>query len=156
MIVQLLLALALQPPATFEIPTAIVNTARLVAESVAGKAATAQLKALQSEKQKTVSDKKAEVQKLVDAKAPSAQLQRAQLELQRLTEDAQLELENLNRQLQDEFNKKVRPVMAQIAEEEHIGIVFEHPQPVIVWVSSAVDITSKVIERMDTASKEKK
>jgi Skp family chaperone for outer membrane proteins len=155
MLVHILLLLALQPPTTLEVPTAIVNTTRLVAESTAGKAATAQLKALQSEKQKIVSDKQAEVQKLVDAKAAPTQLQKAQLELQRLTQDAQLALENLDRELQDEFNKKIRPLMAQIAEEEHIGIVFEYPQPMIVWTSSTVDITSKVIERLDAASREK-
>ena len=62
----------------------------------------------------------------------------------------------LDRQVQQEFDKRLRPVLNQIAEEEHIGILFEYPQQVIVWVAPAVDITTKVIERLDAASKDKK
>jgi hypothetical protein len=43
--------------------------------------------------------------------------------------------------------------VAQIAEEEHIGILFQYPQPLIVWVSPANDITVKVLARLDAESK---
>ena len=69
------------------------------------------------------------------ATAIPARLERARLELQRLTEDAQAELAALDRQLQDEFDKKLRPVVAHIAEEEHIGIIFRYPQQLLVWAA---------------------
>jgi Skp family chaperone for outer membrane proteins len=156
MILQILLALSVQLSPSPEVPTAVVNIPRLVTESMAGKAAAAQLKAFQAEKQKVLSDKQAEVQKLAASKALSAQIEKAQLELQRLAQDAEAELADLDRQLQEEFSKRLRPVVAQIAEEDHIGIIFEYPHQLIVWVAPKIDITSKVIERLDAASKEKK
>jgi Skp family chaperone for outer membrane proteins len=156
MILKLMLALALQLPTPLDVPMRVVNTPRLVAESMVGKAATAQLKTLQTEKQKALSEKQLEVQKLAASRAVTAQIEKAQLELQRLTLDAEAELASLDRQLQEEFDRKLRPVVAQIAEEDHIGIVFEYPQQMIVWAAPAVDITSKVIERLDAATKEKR
>jgi Skp family chaperone for outer membrane proteins len=134
----------------------VVNIPRLVAESIAGKAAAAQLKVFQAERQKILTDKQAEVQKLAASKALAAQIEKAQLELQRLAQDAQAELATLDRQLQEDFSKRLQPVVAQIAAEDHIGIIFEYPQQMILWASPSVDITSKVIERLDAASKEKK
>jgi hypothetical protein len=57
--------------------------------------------------------------------------------------------------LQEEFDKKLRPVVAEIAGEEHIGIIFEIPHQTIVWASPSIDVTSKVIERLEAASKPK-
>ena len=154
MVLQVLLALSLQSPTAPELPTAVVNIPRLLAESTAGKAAAAQLKTFQAEKQKALSDKQAEVQKLVAAKAPSPQIEKAQRELQRLAQDAEAELTDFDRQLQEEFGKKLRPVVAQIAAEDHIGIIFVYPQQLILWAAPRVDITSKVIARLDAALKE--
>jgi len=78
----------------------------------------------------------------------------AVVNVQRLTEDVDAELRALDRQLQEEFNKKLRPVVAQIAEEEHIGILFQYRQPLIAWVSPAVDVTAKVLARLDAEARE--
>jgi Skp family chaperone for outer membrane proteins len=156
MIFHLLLALSLQLPALADLPTAVVNVQRLIAESIPGKAATAQLRAAQTQKQKEIADKQAELQQLNRATALPARIEKAQVELRRLTEDAQAELAALDRQLQDEFDKKLRPVVANIAEEEHIGIIFEYPHQLIVWAAPSIDITTKVIARLDAEAKEKK
>ena len=156
MIFHLLLLLSLQLPLLSDPPAAIVNVQRLMEESAVGKAATAQLRTFQTQKQKAIADKQAEVQQLRRSATPAARVERAQLELQRLTQDAEAELKALDQQLQEEFSKKLRPVVAQIAEEEHIGILFQYPQPLIVWVSPANDITAKVLARLDAETKEKK
>lgn len=156
MILQLLLALSIQAPAPADLPTAVVNIPRLVSESIVGKAAAAELKAFQAEKQKVLSDKQAEVQKLAASRAAASQIEKARLELERLAQDADTELADLDRKLQEEFANRLRPVVAKIAEEDHIGIVFEYPQPMIVWAAPSLDITSKVIERLDAASTGKK
>jgi Skp family chaperone for outer membrane proteins len=154
MILHILLALSLQGPALSDSPTAVVNIQRLIAESTAGKAATAQLRAFQTQKQKAIADKQVEVQQLTRSGAIRAQVEKAQLELQRLTEDAETELAALNRQLQEAFEKKLRPVVAQIAVEEHIGIILELPQPMIIWAAPAVDLTAKVIQRLEAEAKQ--
>lgn len=156
MILPLLIALSLQAPAAADLPTAVVNIPRLVTESIVGKAAAAELKAFQAEKQKALSDKQAELQKLAAAKAVASQIDKARLELQRMTQDAEAEMADLDRKLQEEFANRLRPVVATIAEEDHIGIIFEYPQEMIVWVAPALDITTKVIARLDAASRDKK
>ena len=156
MIFHLLLLLSLQLQPLSDRPAAIVNVQRVIEESAVGKAATAQLRAFQTQKQKAIADKQAEVQQLRRSATPAARVERAQLELQRLTQDAEAELKALDQQLQEEFSKKLRPVVAQIAEEEHIGILFQYPQPLIVWVSPAVDVTAKVLARLDAETKKQK
>jgi len=156
MIFHILLALSLQASPLSDPPTAVVNIQRLVAESTLGKAATAQLRAFQMQQQKVIADKQAEVQQLNRSGALRTRIEKAQLELQRLTQDAETELAALDRQLQEEFSKKLRPVIAQIAIEEHIGIILELPQQMILWVSPSADVTAKVIERLEAETKEKK
>ena len=155
MIFHVLLALSLQTAGLADPPTAVVNVQRLIAESSIGKAATARLRAFQAEKQKALADKQAELQQLGRANAARARIERAQLDLQHLAQDAEAALAALNEQLQDEFDKKLRPIVAEIAEEEHIGIIFEIPHQTIVWASPSIDVTSKVIERLEAASKPK-
>jgi Skp family chaperone for outer membrane proteins len=156
MIFHLLLALSLQLTSLSDPPTAFVNVPRVIEESAAGKAAMAQLRTVQTQKQQAIAEKQAEVQQLRRSTTVPALVEKAQRELQRLTEDADAELRALDRQLQEEFNKKLRPVVAQIAEEEHIGIIFQYPQPLIVWASPAIDVTAKVLARLDAETKEKK
>jgi Skp family chaperone for outer membrane proteins len=156
MVFSILLALSLQLPSLPDSPPAIVNVPRLVRESALGKAATAQLRAAQTQKQKAIAEKQAEVQQLSRSSAAPARVQRAQVELERLTQDAETELAALDQQLQKEFDKKLRPIVAQIAEEEHIGIIFEYPQQLILWASPSIDVTAKVIARLDAEVMEKK
>jgi len=156
MIFNILLALALQPPAAVDVPVMIVNVPRLIAESMAGKTATARLQAFQIEKQKVLTDKQVEVQRLAATKVAVAQFEKAKLELERMTQDVQAEVTDLDRTLNDEFARRLRPIVAEIAEHDHVGVVLEYPQQMIFWVSPSVDITSKVIERLDAAANEKK
>jgi Skp family chaperone for outer membrane proteins len=155
MIFHIVLALSLQLPAGADSAAAFVNVPRLIAESALGKAVTAQLRTVQTQKQKAIADKQAEVQQLNRSSALPARIQRAQLELERLAQDSEAELAALDRQLQDEFDKKLRPVVAELAEEEHIGIIFEYPQQLVVWVSPSIDVTSRVIARLDAAEARK-
>lgn len=156
MISTIVMALSLQAAAAGSPPPAVVNIQRLIAESAIGRSATARLRAFQTEKQKVIADKQAELQQLSRSTARRTQIDKAQLELQRLTEDVQAELAALDQQLRDELSKKLRPIVAKLAEEEHIGIIFEYPQQAIVWVSPSVDLTAKVIERLDAESKDPK
>ena len=156
MIFPILLALSLQLSPLPDSPPAVVNIPRLIEQSALGKAVTAQLRSVQTQKQKVIADKQAEVQQLSRSSAPPARVQRAQVELQRLTQDAEAELTALDQQLQEEFNRKLRPVVAKIAEEEHIGIIFEYPQQLILWASPSIDVTARVIARLDAETTEKK
>src|SRR3954454_22825580 len=142
MIFTMVMALSLHLAQAGDPPPAVVNIQRLIDESTIGRSATARLRAFQAEKQKVIADKQAELQQLTRSAALRTQVDRAQLELQRLTEDAEAELAALDQQLRDELSKKLRPIVAKLAEEEHIGIIFEYPQQAIVWASPSVDVTA--------------
>lgn len=155
MVFHLLLVLSLQLPPLADPPTAVVNVQRLLAESAIGKVATAQLQALQTQKGKAIADKQAEVQQLNRSSALPARIERARLELQRLTEDAEAERTALDRELKADISRKLRPVVAKLAEEQHIGIIFQYPQPLIVWASPSIDVTAMVIARLDAETNAK-
>jgi Skp family chaperone for outer membrane proteins len=156
-ILELTLAMALQVPAATApdaaYPSRILNLPRLIAESIDGKAGTAKLHALQDEKRKTLADKQAAIQRLNQAKAAPADIQRAQVELERATKDAETDVAALTRQLQADFEKRLTPILKEIVEIDHIGIVFEYPQQLVVWAAPSTDITDEVIERLDAAAK---
>ena len=52
-----------------------------------------------------------------------------------------------------DFFKKVEPLVLQIVNEDKLGILFTFPNPNIVWAGPSVDITTKVIQRLDAAIK---
>jgi Skp family chaperone for outer membrane proteins len=148
-----LLLTLLQVPAPPVMPVATVNVSRVLDESTVGKAATAQLRAFRDEKQQALATRQGALQQLRASRALPATIERAQVEFQRFTEDAQIDISALDRQLQVEFERKLRPVLTKIVEDEGIGILFEYPQATIVWIAPAIDITTKVIERLDAAAK---
>jgi Skp family chaperone for outer membrane proteins len=156
-ILELTLALALQssgsPAQDGPYPSRVVNVPRLIAESIAGKAGTAKLKAVEEEKRKALADKQAAVQRLTQAKAAPAEIQRAQVELERATQDAETDFAALTRQMQVDFETRLTPILRQILDTDHIGIIFDYPQKLIVWASPAADITDEVIARLDAATK---
>jgi Skp family chaperone for outer membrane proteins len=155
-ILPILLLSLLQSPASAGqdvTPSRIVNVPRLIAESIDGKAATAKLRTFQDEKRKAVEAKQAAVQKLSVSKASAVEIERARLDAQRATEDADREMAALSRQVQDDFDRRLRPVLKEIAESDHVGIVFEYPQRLIIWAAPEADITDEVIARLDAASK---
>ncbi len=156
-ILELTLAIALQLPAATAqdaaYPSRIVNVPRLIAESIDGKAGTAKLQAFQDEKRKALADKQAAIQRLNQARADAAEIQRAQVELERATQDAETDYAALTRQIQADFEKRLTPILKEIVNADHIGIVFEYPQQLIVWVAPSADITDEVIERLDAATK---
>jgi Skp family chaperone for outer membrane proteins len=149
----LTLLLALQLSSDIAFPPAILNLQRLMAESVEGKAVIAKLEVARTEHLKTLEGKRAEINGLIQKKAAAASVQRSQLELERMAQDADAQLTELQRALQVDFFKKVEPVASQIAVEDKLGLVFTFPNPIIVWTGPSVDITTKVIQRLNDALK---
>ena len=135
---------------------AILNVPRLVVETVDGKEASARLEALRNERQKTLAAKEGEIRALIQKKAAPAAIERSQVELRRMSEDAEAELNGLQRSLELDFFSKIRPVVMEVLNEEHLGMLFTFPNPIIVWAAPAVDITPKVIQRLDAAARTKR
>jgi Skp family chaperone for outer membrane proteins len=156
------------PPVQRPFPTgtkyAFVNIQRIAAESAAGKTLAGKVQALNLQKVNELNEKnkalQASQQKLesgasVLSATAAAQLQkdieRQQIDIQRFTEDAQQEVTSLQQQLQDEFQTRLFPVLAEVANEKGLHMLFSGADAGLVWADPALDITGEVIQKFDAA-----
>lgn len=141
---------------------AYVNIQRVASESGEGKAATVKVQALNQKKVQELNEKnkalQADQQKLqaggtVLSDSARAELEkkieRLQVDIQRATQDAQQEVQELQQQLQGEFERKLRPIVQQVAQERGLLILFSAADSGIVWADPGLDITADVIRKFD-------
>lgn len=128
---------------------AVVNIQRLYAETTVGKAATAKIAALRTERERALAEKQAAIEASAKRGVAPVQLQRMRLEFSRLVEDAEADVNELTRSVQADFEKRVRPLLQQLLEEDHVGMILEVPSPLVLWVNPSVDLTPKVKARLD-------
>lgn len=157
-----------QPPAPKPFPqgakVAYVVLQRIANESADGRVATTRIQALQQKKAAELNEKNKQLQTMqarlekegsVMNAAVAADLQKniekLNLEVQRFTQDAQAEVQELQQSLQDEFQSRLTPVLAQVATDMGLQFVFNGPDAGLVWADSALDITSDVIKKLDAA-----
>ena len=142
-----------------------VNIQRIANESGEGKAATAKVQALNQQKVNELNEKnkalQAAQQKLeqggsvLNANAVAqlqADIDRMQRDIQRFTEDAQQDVQNLQAQLQDEFQRKLTPVVQEVAVEKGLHMLFSVADSGLVWGDPSLDLTNDIIKKFDSAS----
>ena len=81
-----------------------------------------------------------------------AEVERQQRDIQRFTEDAQQEVQALQQQLQEEFTRKLKPVIEKVAQEKQVHMVFNATESGLVWADPGLDLTADVIKALDTAA----
>lgn len=141
---------------------AYVNMAAVAAQSNDGKSAAEKLKGFQDQKSRELQDKQktlqAAQQKLesggsVLSEAARTQLQtdidRQQRDLQRLSEDAQQDVQNLAQQVEEEFTRKVLPIISKVAQDKQVHFVFNAQQSGLIWAEPGMDLTGEVIAAMN-------
>jgi outer membrane protein len=141
---------------------AYVRLDMIAAQSAEGRAAAEKIKTLQEQKSRELNEKnknlQAAQQKLesggsVLSDAARAQLQmeidRQQRDLQRFTEDAQQDVQALAQQVEEDFNKKLTPIIDKVATEKQVHFVFNAAQSGLVWASPGMDLTAEVIAAMN-------
>ncbi len=144
-------------------PVAFVDIQRVVQQSVVGRAASGQVQALTQKKQAELGEKNKQLQGL-QQKAQAGgvmneqaqgdlakQIDKLQKDLERAQQDAQTELQELQTELQNDFQRRLMPVIQQVAVQKNLLMVFT-PDAGIVWADSAVDMTSEVISAFDAAA----
>jgi len=157
-----------QPPAPFPAGAKIAffQPEVVFQNSTEGKAALARVQALVQKKQTENADKakqlQANQQKLqtsgsVMNEAARAQLEkeieRQQKEAERFQQDAQAEINELQQEVQNEFVKKLSPIIEQIATEKGLQMVFNAVESGIAWAMPGLDITADVVKRLDASAK---
>lgn len=159
---------AAQVPVTRPFPTgtkyAFVNIQRIANESAEGKAATTRVAALNQQKVNELNEKNKQLQaaqqkldqggSVLNANAV-AQLQkdieRQQVDIQRFTEDAQQDVQNLQAQLQDDFQRKLTPIVQQVAIDRGLHMLFSVADSGLVWGDPSLDLTDEIILKFDAA-----
>lgn len=157
-----------RPPEPFPAGSkiAFINPQAIFQQSVDGKAALARVNALIQKKQKEGEDKakllQGNQQKLstsgsVMNEAARTQLEREidrqQKEIERFQQDAQAEINELQQEVQNDFLKKVNPVLDQVATEKGVHLVLNADAQFIAWANMGLDLSPEVVKKLDAASK---
>ena len=157
-----------QPPAPFPAGAKIAffQPEVVFQNSTEGKAALARVQALVQKKQTENADKakqlQANQQKLQTSGSVMNEAARSQLEkeierqqkdAERFQQDAQAEINELQQEVQNEFVKKLSPILEQIATEKGLHMLFNAVESGIAWASPGLDLTADVVKKLDAASK---
>lgn len=160
---------AAQPPRPFPegAKYAYVNVQRIAAESKEGQAATAKITSLREQKEKELQAKNTEVENarkkletsgsvLSESARTSQQkdLERLQIDLQRMTQDAQAAIQDLQNDLQVEFQRKLLPVIGNVAAAKGLHLVFSSLDSGLIWAEPGLDITADVVKLLDSPAKQ--
>jgi outer membrane protein len=155
-----------QPPAPFPAGAKIAffNPQAVFQNSSEGKVAVTRVNALIQKKQTENADKAKQLaanqQKLQSSGSVMNEAARTQLEkeierqtkdAERFQQDAQAEINELQQEVQNDFVKKLSPIIDQIANEKGLQIVFNAVESGIAWASPGLDLTSDVIKKLDAA-----
>jgi outer membrane protein len=156
------------PPAPLPFPAgskvAYVNLPLLTQMSADGKAAAARF---QAEEKKKMADAEAKANKMkadqdrldtsgsimsADARANlQKDIERQQREGERFEQDAQTELNDLQDKLQAEYNRKLIPVLDQLAKDFGLDLLFSGTDAGLIWANPALDLTFEAVKRLDAA-----
>jgi Skp family chaperone for outer membrane proteins len=157
-----------QPPAPRPFPqgakVAYVVLQRIANESADGRVATTRIQALQQKKAAELTNKQqqlttlqAKLEKEGSVMSASAaadlqkQIEKINVEVQRFTQDAQAEVQELQQALQNEFQQRLEPVLQVVAQEMGLQFIFNGPDAGLVWADAALDISSEIIKKLDSA-----
>ena len=143
---------------------AFINLQRIAEGSAEGKIAAAKVQALNQKKVNELTEKnkllQANQQKLQQGGAVLNDAARSQLEkdidklnieLQRFQQDANAEVQELQVELQNQFQQKLMPVVEALVKDMGISILFSVADAGVVYIEPTLDITDSVLRRFDAA-----
>jgi len=141
---------------------AFIDIQRIIAESKEGQSASNKVKALNdrkvaelNERNKTLQSDQQKLQSGAGVLSDSARedlqrkIERQNTDIERATQDAQKELQDLQQQLQLDFQRKLNPILAEVAQERGLHLVFSAGDAGLAWAHAGLDITPDVIKRFD-------
>ena len=66
--------------------------------------------------------------------------------------DAQKSVEDLQTELQVEFERRLRPILSEVASTKNLHMVFSQADSGVVWANPGLDITADVIKKLDAVA----
>jgi len=141
---------------------AIVDLKKAISESASGKAAETKLKSIADKMQEEFKPKQERVKRLREELETQRFVlskearQERELDIVKQSRDLERELEAAQEDLQIEERKLTQPILENIlssvkalARDEGIDLVLERSNPALIYYGEALDITDKVIERVN-------
>jgi len=156
-----------EPPRPFPegAKVAYIDIQRIAAQSAPGRASSAKVQALVKKKQdeaavraKALQDKQQRLQQGGSVMSEEArdklqhEVEQDQVDAQRFQQDAQREVQDLQQQLQQEFEKKLMPVIEAVVNEKGVQVLLSRGDAGIVWANPDLDLTDEVIRKLDAAT----
>lgn len=154
---------ALAGTANGETKIGVIEVQRIVADSAMGKESLARVQKVQGQKQDELGKRQKELRDLEQkiqeqGKSLSEEAmeklqkdyQAKALELKRFQDDAQRELEEVQRKELAELEKRIMPVISDVAKEQGYALVFNKYQSGLLFAGEGVDITDAVITRFNS------
>jgi Skp family chaperone for outer membrane proteins len=142
-----------------------VNLQAIAQMTAEGKAAAAKVNALAQKKQNEGAEKakalqanqtKLQTSGTVMSDAARSQLEkdieRQTVEGQRFEQDAQAELNELQQELQQDFQAKLLPILIDLSKEKGLQVLFSAGDAGVIWIEPGIDLTIEAVQRMDAAT----
>jgi Skp family chaperone for outer membrane proteins len=157
---------ALPPQAPFPAgaKAGFVNLQAIAQLTAEGKSAAAKVNALAQKKQtegaakaKALQDNQTKLQTSGNVMSEAArgqlekEIERQTVEGQRFEQDAQAELNELQQELQKEFQDKLMPILVDISKEKGLQVLFSAGDAGVIWIEPGIDLTMEAVKRMDAA-----
>jgi outer membrane protein len=152
-----------QPPAPFpaDAKYAYVDIQAVASNSSAGKDATKRLQALTEKKQQEIGDKNKQLQALTTKRDTGAgvmneaartqldkDIDKLQRDIQFSNSSAQAEVNDLQTELQGDFQKKLIPIIEELAKEKGLYMIFT-AESGFAYVNPGLNLSDEVIKRLD-------
>ena len=143
---------------------AFLDFQRVASDSVSGKLATRLLEELRTKKVSEIATQNKALQALTSRRDSGVlsgpaltqvarDIDKLQREIQFTQQGAQAEVQQLQTELMTDFEKRVAPLVAEIAKEKGLHAVFAADAAVTVYVHPGLDISTDVIKRLDAQPK---
>lgn len=143
---------------------ATIDPDTILAESVAGKAAIAQVRTLADKRSAEIQNIQTQINALQQKKQAGAMLtqqaaaqidkdiERLNLDMQYKQSGAQKEVQDLQNDLFGELGVKMQPVLEAFAKEKGLMAVFDVRNGV-TWAAAGMDISMEIVKRLDALKK---
>jgi outer membrane protein len=159
---------AAAPAASGLIRVAVIDTEKILLSSNAGKKVVADLKRLQEQREKELAARAAELKdlqtKINDGRLSlaqdkladlSKQYEEKEIAIRRAQDDATRELNKKRDEMLAQIDQRVMPVINQVGKDLGYTLIFRKFESGLIYADEAIDITSVVIQRLDTAAQGK-
>jgi outer membrane protein len=159
---------AAAPAASNLIRVAVIDTEKILLSSNAGKKVVADLKRLQEQREKELGARAAELKdlqtKINDGRLSlaqdkladlSKQYEEKEIAIRRAQDDATRELNKKRDDMLAQIDQRVMPVINQVGKDLGYTLIFRKFESGLIYADEAIDITSVVIQRLDTAAQGK-